>query len=166
MTKQQLNNMARNILEKFDYDFQQTLVAMVDEAKQDQDTVDYFVREGLKKVISDILMALRYSRKSRQYQKAVDRVIETIGALKAWRLETGLSLGESTRGQLIQAAEHLERTCRGVMSRSIMYRRLAALLPDDESTLSSVITDADVKKELEIAEQIAAEEMRKINASI
>lgn len=76
--------------------------------------------------------------------------------LELWKLESGISLGEARREDLLAAARQLEATALGVFARAIFYRRLAARLPDDLTHVSQVLTDDDVDPEFSAAQDIAA----------
>lgn len=145
---------ATELIEKHDGDRRLVLVELESRIDDDPWLRGWAIHEGARTALGDAMRITRLSKMSGGNLGRIRREIE-LTPLKHWRLEDGTLLRAATRRQLIEAAESLERVASGMLSRAVLYRRIASRLTGDDEVVGLTINDDELKAEMVVCGGIA-----------
>jgi hypothetical protein len=147
------------LIEKFGGDRDKTFAALKRKVSEDDELRRWAFHEGARRVLHDAMRLTRLSKITKKKFPGIRASLE-LTPLKTWRLEDGTLLRAAKRRQLIEAAESLERVSSGILSRAILYRRIAARLKNDDDVVGLRINDDELKAEMKLCESLADKAVR------
>jgi len=150
---------ALSLIEKFDGDRDKILPALESRIRKNDVLLRWAIHEGSRTALVDAMRLTRLSKLGGDRLGSMKRDLD-LTPLKTWRLEDGTLLRAANRRQLIEAAESLERVASGILSRAILYRRIAGRLKTDDEEVGLRINDDELKVEMKISEGLADKAVR------
>ena len=154
-----VTKVALELIEKLDGDREKILIELERRINRDEWLRGWAIHEGARRALGDAMRITRLSKMKSGRLRSMRQDLE-LTPLKHWRLEDGTLLRAANRRQLIEAAESLERVASGMLSRAVLYRRIAARLKNDEEIVGLRINDDELKAEMKISEHLADKTIR------
>ena len=167
-TESSLLEIAETELDRAGGDKTRAAMSLTSIALKDHTYTSYLVHMGARELLHKCSTSLRFGFTKNaigdKLSKIREEKSERFGLMEQWYLESGVRLAKAQRIHLIAAAEHIEQTAAGLLSRAILYRTIAAKLGDDFTLVEAVFSDDDVRSMFEQAAKTAAGLVKVIHA--
>lgn len=159
-TESSLLEIAETELERAGGDKTQAAMSLTIIALENHNYTAYLVHMGARELLHQCSTSLRLGVTKNAISDKLSKIREEkskrLGLMEQWYLESGVRLAKAQRIHLITAAEHIEKTASGLLSRAVLYRTIAAKLGNDSTPVEAVFSDDDVRSMFEQATKTAA----------